>query len=199
MLQLLADGPVYMSVCALGTYEQKPQRMLVAEIQGAVKPEERIYVPAHINEPGAHDNASGVAMGYVIAKTMLEMINSGELARPERTITFVWGDEITMTNWWEAKYRSEFLNVKGSIDLDMTGGDPEKTGSSMLIETLTRQMLQETWWMRTCVIGTATLPSRDKKISPCSTIPSSASPTNSPLTGGTNYVRIPVHNTPVSI
>ncbi|NLP30240.1 MAG: hypothetical protein GX363_03825 [Clostridiales bacterium] len=134
MQALLADGPVYMSVCALGTYESKPQRMLVAEIQGAVKPEERIYVPAHINEPGAHDNASGVAMNYVIAKTMLEMIHSGKLARPERTITFVWGDEITMTNWWEAKYRSEFLNVKGSIDLDMTGADPTKTGSCMLIE-----------------------------------------------------------------
>lgn len=134
MEELLADGPVYMTVCALGTYESKPQRMLVAEIQGAVKPEERIYIPAHINEPGAHDNASGVAMGYVIAKTMMEMINNGELARPERTITFVWGDEITMTNWWEAKYRSEFLNVKGSIDLDMTGADPVKTGSSMLIE-----------------------------------------------------------------
>ena len=62
------------------------------------------------------------------------MIHSGKLARPERTITFVWGDEITMTNWWEAKYRSEFLNVKGSIDLDMTGADPTKTGSCMLIE-----------------------------------------------------------------
>lgn len=198
MLQLLADGPVYMSVCALGTYEQKPQRMLVAEIQGAVKPEERIYVPAHINEPGAHDNASGVAMGYVIAKTMLEMINSGELARPERTITFVWGDEITMTNWWEAKYRSEFLNVKGSIDLDMTGGDPEKTGSSMLIEktpdpaNVARNVVDEDLRYR---YGNFTFPGQEDLPLQYDTFV--RKPDKFSLwTGGTDYVTTPVHNYP---
>ncbi|NLY70170.1 MAG: hypothetical protein GX076_00540 [Clostridiales bacterium] len=196
--QLLADGPVYMSVCALGTYESKPQRMLVAEIQGAVKPEERIYVPAHINEPGAHDNASGVAMGFVIAKTMMEMINKGELARPERTITFVWGDEIRMTNWWEEKYRGEFLNVKGSIDLDMTGGDPEKTGSSMLIEktpdpaNVARDVVDADLHYR---YGNFTFPGQQNLPLQYDTFV--RKPDKFSLwTGGTNFVRTPVHNYP---
>jgi len=132
---LIAQGDISLSISALGTYEAgQPRRCLVAEIQGATKPQERIYVPSHINEPGACDNASGVAMNFEIVSTLKRLIDSGEIKRPERTMTFVWGDEITMTNNWEAKYRNEFLNVKGSIDLDMTGEDPAKTGGNMLIE-----------------------------------------------------------------
>ena len=135
LLKLLEEGDVYLAVSALGTYDASvPREMLVAELQGATIPEERVYIPAHINEPGAHDNSSGVAMGFEIAAKLKMMIDEGIIARPARTITFVWGDEITMTNNWEAKYRDEFLNVKGSIDLDMTGGDPVKIGGHMLIE-----------------------------------------------------------------
>jgi hypothetical protein len=132
---LCADGPTYLDICALGTYESnQPVRCLVAEIQGSTKPEERIIVPSHINEPGACDNASGVAMNYEIVSKLKEMIDKGEIARPERTITFIWGDEIDMTLRWIAKYESEFNNFKGSIDLDMTGEDPDLTGGHMLIE-----------------------------------------------------------------
>ncbi|MCL1809192.1 MAG: hypothetical protein FWG42_05385, partial [Clostridiales bacterium] len=135
LMALLEAGDVYMDIACLGTYETgQPRRCLVVEIQGATKPHERVYVPSHINEPGACDNSSGVAMNYVLVSTLKRLIDSGELARPERTMTFVWGDEITMTNNWEAKYRNEFLYVKGSIDLDMTGEDPAKTGGNMLIE-----------------------------------------------------------------
>ena len=131
---LCADGPTYLEICVLGTYGPSPIRYLVAEIQGATKPQERIIVPAHINEPGACDNATGVAMGYEIAKTLKQMIDDGTIARPDRTITFIWGDEIAMTRNWIAAYRSEFMNFKGSIDLDMVGEDPVKTGGPMLIE-----------------------------------------------------------------
>jgi len=135
LMKLLEEGDVYMDITALGTYQASvPREMLVAEIQGATKPHERVYIPAHINEPGCHDNASGVAIGFEIASKLKKMIDDGIIARPARTITFVWGDEITMTNNWEAKYRDEFLYVKGSIDLDMSGGDPVKIGGNMLIE-----------------------------------------------------------------
>ncbi|MCL1983195.1 MAG: dockerin type I domain-containing protein [Clostridiales bacterium] len=134
MRALIDGGDTVLEISALGEYYARPVRCLVVEIQGATKPEERVYVPSHINEPGACDNASGVAMNYVLVSTLKDMIDNGRIARPERTLTFVWGDEITMTNNWEAKYRDEFLYVKGSIDLDMTGEDPAKTGGHMLIE-----------------------------------------------------------------
>lgn len=132
---LLSEGDIVVEIAALGTYAtDKPRRILVAEIQGSTKPEERVYIPAHLQEPGAGDNASGVAMGFEIATKLKEMIDTGKIARPERTITFVWGDEIYMTENWLTKYMGEFLNIKGSIDLDMTGHDPMKTGGYMLIE-----------------------------------------------------------------
>ena len=132
---LTAEDTVEMEICVLGTYEPgKPRRIVVAEIQGSVKPEERIYIPAHLQDPGAGDNASGPAMGYNIAATMKRLIDEGVIARPERTITFVFGDENRMTENWLTKYMNEFRNVKGSVDLDMTGEDPAKTGGSMLIE-----------------------------------------------------------------
>ncbi len=132
---LCEQGDTYLEYCALGTYDlNQPVRCLIVEIQGATKPEERIVVPSHIDEPGACDNASGVAMNLEIALEMKKMIDAGQLARPERTITFIWGDEITMTRNWLNKYKAEFNNIKGSIDLDMVGEDPAKTGGSMLIE-----------------------------------------------------------------
>jgi len=134
-MELLSYGEVYLSLAAIGTYDTgQPVRCLVAEIQGAVKPQERILVPAHINEPGACDNASGVAMGFEIVKKMKEMIDSGEIARPERTITFIWGDEIQMTNRYLAKYRAEFSNIKGMVNLDMVGEDSAQTGGPVAID-----------------------------------------------------------------
>ncbi|MCL1810422.1 MAG: M28 family peptidase, partial [Clostridiales bacterium] len=135
LTSLLSEGDVFLEIAALGTYDtNQPIRCLVAEIQGSVKPEERILVPAHINEPGACDNASGVAMSHEIITTMKRMIDSGELARPERTITFVWGDEIQMMRRWLAKYRDEFSTMKGMINLDMVGEDPYLTGGIMTVD-----------------------------------------------------------------
>ena len=134
-MELLSKGEVRLELAALGTYDRnQPVRCLIAEIQGSTKPQERILVPAHINEPGACDNASGVAMGIELARKMKQMIDSGELARPERTITFIWGDEIQMTNRYLAKYRAEFSNIKGMVNLDMVGEDPAKTGGPVAID-----------------------------------------------------------------
>ncbi|MCL1809974.1 MAG: M28 family peptidase [Clostridiales bacterium] len=132
---LLAEGDVFLEIAALGTYDaNQPIRCLVAEIQGSVKPEERILVPAHINEPGACDNASGVAMSYELITAMKQLIDSGQLARPERTMTFVWGDEIQMMRRWLARYRDEFNTMKGMVNLDMVGEDPYLTGGIMTVD-----------------------------------------------------------------
>ena len=47
-----------------------PVRTLVAEIPGRSRSDERIVVAAHVQEPGANDNASGVATGAEMAAAL---------------------------------------------------------------------------------------------------------------------------------
>ena len=71
-------------------------RTLIAEIRGTTKAHEHVVVLAHLQEPGACDNASGVGAQLEIVRTLKHLIDSRRLQRPQRTITFVWGAETTM-------------------------------------------------------------------------------------------------------
>ena len=76
------------------TFADGPSRTLVAEIRGRTLPRERIVMVAHVQEPGASDNASGCGTLYALARALNESIASGALPPPERTLTFIWGDEV---------------------------------------------------------------------------------------------------------
>src|SRR4029453_14593723 len=49
-------------------FPRKPVRTLVAEIPGRTAPGERVVIAAHVQEPGANDNASGVATVAELAR-----------------------------------------------------------------------------------------------------------------------------------
>lgn len=55
-------------------------------IRGADDPQDELWVLAHSAEPGAHDNASGVALCVEIARIMAELIAQKLLPRPKRSI-----------------------------------------------------------------------------------------------------------------
>jgi len=110
------------------------QLTAIAEIKGTTKADERVIFMAHVQEPGACDNASGVGLQLEMALKLKEMIDSGLLKRPERTITFIWGDEMTCSELWLNAHPNEKSKVVGTIDLDMVGEDPAKTGGPMRIE-----------------------------------------------------------------
>ncbi len=55
----LARGPVTVHVDIESTFHRRPNRTLVAEITGRTRPDERVVLAAHVQEPGANDNASG--------------------------------------------------------------------------------------------------------------------------------------------
>ncbi|NKB70055.1 MAG: M28 family peptidase [Candidatus Latescibacteria bacterium] len=55
-------------------------------VRGATKPQEEIWVTAHSNEPGAIDNASGVAVTLEVARVLETLIAAGKIPRPQRTI-----------------------------------------------------------------------------------------------------------------
>jgi Zn-dependent M28 family amino/carboxypeptidase len=55
------------------TFSTGPIRTLSIEIPGRTVPNERIVMAAHVQEPGANDNASGVA---TLAETVVSLANA---------------------------------------------------------------------------------------------------------------------------
>ena len=132
--EALKKGPVTLNVDISSAFYDGPARSLVVEIPGRSKPDERIVMVAHIQEPGANDDASGCATLYGVAKGLLDAIRAGVLPPPERTLTFLWVDEISGSRQWIASHPSEARGVQYMFSLDMTGEDTSKTGGTFLIE-----------------------------------------------------------------
>ena len=59
---------------------------------------------------------------------------AGALPRPERTLTFMWVDEIRGTRHWLESRKEEAAGVKYMLSMDMTGEDTARTGGTFLIE-----------------------------------------------------------------
>ena len=111
-----------------------PNRTLEAEIPGATHPDERIVIVAHVQEPGANDNASGCATLLSLATALNSAIREGRLPRPGRTITFLWLDEIGGSRQWLTSRPDRAKGVRYMFSMDMTGQDTAKTGGNFLIE-----------------------------------------------------------------
>lgn len=62
-------------------------------VRGAANPQDELWVLAHSQEPGALDNAAGVAVAVAIAAALEQLIAAGELPRPKRTIRLLSGYE----------------------------------------------------------------------------------------------------------
>ncbi len=106
-----------------GSYE-----VVTATIPGADPKlkEEEIAYSCHLDHqrPGANDNASGCVTILEVARTLQKLITEGKLARPARTIRFIWPPEVEGTvTLLNAK--PEFAQrIKAAIHMDMVGGGP---------------------------------------------------------------------------
>ena len=134
MRERLQGGPVRLHVTIDSSFYKGPNRTLIAEIPGRSHPEERIVLVAHVQEPGANDDASGCATLYGLARALVEAIKAGELPRPERTLTFLWADEVRGSRQWIASHSADARRVQYMFAMDMTGEDTAKTGGRFLIE-----------------------------------------------------------------
>jgi hypothetical protein len=108
---------------------------LVAELRGSQNPEERFVFSAHVQEPGANDNASGVGVLGEIAATSARLLQAGKI-NPERTITYLFGDEIVSTGRFIKEDKERAKNIKWGMSLDMVGENTAVTGGSFLIEKM---------------------------------------------------------------
>jgi aminopeptidase YwaD len=130
----LAKGAVTVHVDIESTFHRKPNRTLSVEIPGRVHPEQRIVLVAHVQEPGANDNASGCGTLLASVLAIHDAIRRGALPPPARTLTFLWVDEIRGSEEWIRQDADRLAKVIAMLSLDMTGEDTAKTGGTFLIE-----------------------------------------------------------------
>ena len=131
----LDSGPVSVKVAVESRIYPAPELTLVAEARGESHPEERFVFSAHVQESGANDNASGVAVLAEIARALGEGVTTGAF-RPRRTVAMLWGDEIRSTRRYMEEDPERAANVLWGLSLDMVGEDTEKTGGTFLIEKM---------------------------------------------------------------
>jgi hypothetical protein len=77
--------------------------------------------------PGANDNASGAATILEDARLLTKLIQEGKLARPRRTIRFIWPPEIAGTMCYFARYPEIAKRMIAAIHMDMVGGNHQLT------------------------------------------------------------------------
>jgi aminopeptidase YwaD len=131
----LEKGPVSLKVKVNTKIYASEELTLVADVRGKTKPDERFVFSAHVQEPGANDNASGVGTLAEMARTTAELVKKRELT-PQRTITFLWGDEIVSTHRYIKDDSIRAKGIKWGLSLDMVGEDNQKTGGTFLIEKM---------------------------------------------------------------
>ncbi|QNN42535.1 M28 family peptidase [Pedobacter roseus] len=108
---------------------------IIANVRGSVNPTERFVFSAHVQEPGANDNASGVGTLTEMARLTAELYQAKKI-NPKRTLTFLWGDEIVSTRRYITEDTTRAKGIMWGMSLDMVGEDTKKTGGSFLIEKM---------------------------------------------------------------
>ncbi|HKO96021.1 MAG TPA: M28 family peptidase [Pyrinomonadaceae bacterium] len=88
---------------------------------------EEIAFSCHLDHqrPGANDNASGSVAILEVARTFNKLIAEGKIARPARTIRFIWPPEIEGTIALLNARPDIAARIKAVIHMDMVGGGPE--------------------------------------------------------------------------
>jgi len=131
----LSKGKTTLNVNVETNIYPSEELTIVADIKGNKNPNERLVFSAHIQEPGANDNASGVGATLEMASVSAKLFKEGTFS-PKRTLTFLWGDEIVSTRRYVQEDSIRAKGIKWGISLDMVGENTEVTGGSFLIEKM---------------------------------------------------------------
>lgn len=110
---------------------ERPLRTVIATIVGDGQAEEVVACVAHVQEPGANDNATGIAGLLEGALALARSVEQGKAPRPARTLSFVWGDEFGASRTFLDHTEG---TVIAGISGDMLGASRERTGAICLLE-----------------------------------------------------------------
>jgi hypothetical protein len=128
-------GPTKVKVDITTKIYPSSELTVVANVKGSSLPKESLVFSAHIQEPGANDNATGVATQLEMAMITAKLIKSNKL-EAKRTLTFLWGDEIISTQRYISEKEKRTSEINWGISLDMVGENTAVTGGSFLIEKM---------------------------------------------------------------
>ncbi|MEP0712158.1 M28 family peptidase [Algoriphagus sp.] len=131
----LAKGKVEVLVKAETKIYESEELTVVANVKGSELPLESLVFSAHIQEPGANDNATGVGTQLEMAKITADLVKQGKLDL-KRTLTFLWGDEIISTGRYIKEKEKREAEINWGISLDMVGENTDVTGGTFLIEKM---------------------------------------------------------------
>jgi aminopeptidase YwaD len=131
----LAKGPTRVRVRVATRFFPSEERTLIADVRGTERPDERFVLSAHVQEPGANDNASGVGALAEMARLLAAGVRGSTLS-PRRSITMIFGNEIAQTQDYLAADSVRTRGVRWGMSLDMVGEDTRKTGGTFLIEKM---------------------------------------------------------------
>jgi len=126
----LAGGePVQLQAHVQARRYEGHYEIVTARIRGADPrlATEEIAFSCHLDHPhpGANDNASGCATILEVARTYAKLIRDGRLARPARSLRFIWPPEIEGTTILLNARPDLAGRFVAAIQMDMVGGGPE--------------------------------------------------------------------------
>ncbi len=98
--------------------------MTWGRIEGAGDPQQEIWAISHSAEPGAIDNASGVAACLEAGRILAALIRSGTLERPKRSIRLLSGYEC-YSFFHYLEYEPRFQTPLAGVCVDSVGSKPE--------------------------------------------------------------------------
>jgi len=112
------------------------EEVVTATIQGTSKPDEEIFLIAHLchPKPSANDNASGCGVLLEIARTIKALIDAKKTQPPARTIRFFWVPETLGTVAYLASHEDLFSKLVAGLDLDMVGQNQELCKSTLNLD-----------------------------------------------------------------
>lgn len=112
-------------------FDPRPLRTVIATVVGARHPERAVVIASHVQEPGAGDNASGVAGMLEAALGLARALEAGAIARPASSLAFVFGDEMRQSTLW---LRHGGRRAIAALSADMLGQSEDATGAICLLE-----------------------------------------------------------------
>lgn len=123
--RLLAGEKITVKADIETTTEETNIEVPTCLIKGADANAEEIILCAHLFEGyvklGANDNISGSAALLEIARTLNQLIESGQLPRPKRSIRFIWIPEFEGSIPWAVQHKDILKRTLCNINLDMVG------------------------------------------------------------------------------
>jgi len=135
LISELSKGVVKVKANIKTKIYQSEELTVVAFIKGTNLTDESLVFSAHVQEPGANDNATGVGTQLEMAMLSAKLIKEN-IVDIKRTLTFLWGDEISSTRRYIEENNGKNTTIKWGISLDMVGENTDVTGGSFLIEKM---------------------------------------------------------------